>query len=461
MGGECEKMKEISTLLDEFIAFVKNKVDEALRREEIKKVELNQNYFKWKIDKFEYSMDSGLSYGATGQYFTKTQIIYSHTFDTKLTATSEFKALVDKLKEIYHVENVQFRLQSFLRYVIQDYLDDGQVKSELIELFIKELNDEPIRAKAIIRLQGVTVEDPPIKLTNLCTLRRITPADVEEEILVTIPSFNMSDPLQNRVTAILEIEKDVSTTLELQNEVEKTILTLRLFRVAEVTLTSYTLSGMTVTRFIGGTITQDRSLIIPRETLKIYTKDADKLKQFWKEFNTLDYNALIRINQSNDLENVQFAYQRYCDSLFSIGLFEQQVASAIIGLESLYLNDEEELSRFLRLRISKFLGLAGLNPQHIQDVLKDAYWVRSYFVHGNKISYKKRRKIQRKYGNENKLLSEILEYLRLSIIICLAMRRQKDELIDLIDDSFIDRTKENELENQLNGIMKRFPLDRE
>jgi hypothetical protein len=93
-------MEEISTLLDEFIAFVKNKVDEALRKEEIKKLELNQNYFKWKIDKFEYSMDSGLSYGATGQYFAKTQIIYSHNLDTKLTATSEFKAFVDKLKEI-------------------------------------------------------------------------------------------------------------------------------------------------------------------------------------------------------------------------------------------------------------------------------------------------------------------------------------------------------------------------
>ncbi len=165
------------------------------------------------------------------------------------------------------------------------------------------------------------------------------------------------------------------------------------------------------------------------------------------------------MSQSTELENIQFAYQRYCDSLFSAGVFEQQVASAIIGLESLYLNDSEELSRFLRLRISKFLGLAGLNPQHIQSVLKDAYDVRSYFVHGNKIDYKKRRKLQNKYKTENDFLREVLEYLRLSIIILLSMHRQKDELIDLIDDSFIDRKKEGELEAQLKDIMKRFGME--
>lgn len=451
-------MEDVNALLNEFIDFIKSKVDEALRGE-IKKVELIQNYFKWKIDKFEYSMDSGLASGAKGQYLTKKHIIYSHSLDTTLSNTSEFKAFVDRLKEIYHTEDVQFKLQSFLRHVIQDYLDDKQIDPQLRELFIRELNDEPTKARAIVRLQGVTVEDPPIKLANSCTLRRITPADIEEEIPIDIPFLNISDPLYNYVTAILEIEKDVVRTFELQNEVEKAILTLRLFRVGGATQISYTLSGRTITRFIGGTISSHRSLIIPRETLKIYSKDADKLKQFWREFNALNYSSLLGINQSSDLENVQFAYQRYCDSLFSVGLFEQQIASAIIGLESLYVNDSEELSRFLRLRISKFLGLAGLNPHRIQDVLKDAYHVRSYFVHGNKISYKERRKIQRKYDNENKLLRELLEYLRLSIIIFLSMHKQKDELIDLIDDSFIDRTKESELENQLKGIMKRFPMD--
>lgn len=452
-------MDEINTLLAEFVDFVKSKVDESLKKGEIKKVEINQDYFKWKIDKFEYSMDSGLASGATGQYLTKTQTICSHNLDTALSNSSEFKSFVDRLKEIYHTQDVQFKLQSFLRFIIQDYLDDKQVKQELIDLFIKELNDEPTRVKATIRLQGVTVEGQPIKLFNSCTLRRITPADVEEEIPVHIPFFNISNQIHNHVTAILEIEKDVLNAVDIQKEVEKAILTLRLFKVGGVTNISYSLSAKTITRFIGGTLSSGQNLTIPRETLKVYTKDADKIKQFWKEFNALNHGSLLGMSQSTELENIQFAYQRYCDSLFSVGLFEQQVASAIIGLESLYLNDSEELSRFLRLRISKFLGLAGLNPQHIQSVLKDAYDVRSYFVHGNKIDYKKRRKIQNKYKTENDFLKEVLEYLRLSIIILLSMHRQKDELIDLIDDSFIDRKKEGELESQLKGIMKRFEME--
>ena len=450
-------MDEINALLAEFVDFVKSKVDESLKKGEIKKVEINQDYFKWKIDKFEYSMDTGLASGATGQYITKTQTIHSHSLDNTLSNSSDFKSFVDRLKKIYHTPDVQFKLQSFLRFIIQDYLEDKQVKTELTDLFIKELNDEPTRVKAFVRLQGVTVENP-IKLLSSCTLRRITPSDVEEEIPIHIPFFNVGHPIRDHVTAILEIEKDILYPAEIQKEVEKAILTLRLFRVGGVTNISYTLSGKTITRFIGGTLSSIQTPMIPRETLKVYTEDADKIKQFWKEFNALNHGSLIGMSQSTELENIQFAYQRYCDSLFTAGVFEQQVASAIIGLESLYLNDSEELSRFLRLRISKFLGLAGLNPQHIQDVLKDAYDVRSYFVHGNKIDYKKRRKLQNKYKTENDFLREVLDYLRLSIIILLSMHRQKDELIDLIDDSFIDRKKEGELEAQLKDIMKKFGI---
>lgn len=452
-------MDNINDLLNEFVSFAKGKIDEALNKNEIKKVELNQNYFKWKIDKFEYSMDSGLISGATGDYITKKQEFYSHNLDTILSESSEFKAFIERFKDIYHTVNVQFKLQSFLRLVIQDYIDDKKVNQELIDLFIRELHEEPSRVKATVRLQGVTVEEPTIKLPNHCTLRRLTVADVEEEIPVRVPFFNVVTPLHNNITAVLEIEKDVLGDSDIQNEVEKAIVILRLFKVGGATLFSYTLAGKTITRFIGGTITSHRSLIIPREILKIYSKDAEKLRHFWKEFNSLNYNSLLGKSQSGDSENIQFAYQRYCDALFSIGLYEQQIANAIIGLESLYLNDSEELSRFLRLRISKFLGLAGLDPQHIQDVLRDAYGVRSHFVHGNKIDYKTRRRIQRKYKNENEFLKEILNYLRLSIIILLSMHRQKDELIDLIDDSFIDRKKEDELGNQLKGIIKRFKID--
>lgn len=453
-------MDNINDLLNEFVGFVKEKIDEALNRNEIEKVELNQDYFKWKIDKFEYSMDSGFLSGATGDYITKKQTIYSHNLDTTLISSPEFKDFVDRFTNIYNMPDIQFKLQSFLRFIIQDYIDDKQVSQELINLFIRELNDEPTRVKVIVRLQGVTVEEPPIKLPNHCTLRRITPADVEEEIPIHSPFFNLSTPFHNFVTAILEMEKDSLGGLDIHNEIEKAIVILRLFDVGGATLFSYTLSGKTITRFIGGTTTSHLSLIVPREKLKIYSKDAEKLRHFWKEFNTLNYNSLIGINQSGDLENIQFAYQRYCDALFSTGLYEQQIANAIIGLESLYLNDSEELSRFLRLRISKFLGFAGLNPQRIQDVLRDAYGVRSHFVHGNKIDYKTRRRIQRKYKNENEFLKEILDYLRLSIIILLSMHRQKDELIDLIDDSFIDRKKEDELGIQLKGIVKRFAIDK-
>lgn len=453
-------MDDVVLLLTEVINFVKSKVDKSLKKGEIKKVEISQNYFKWKINKFEYLMDSGPVFGGiTEQYFTKTRTIYTPNLETTISNSSDFKPFVDKLKNIYPTQNVQFELLLFLRFIISSYLKDKQVKQDHIELFIKELNDEPTKIKAIVRLQGVTVDEQPIKLSSSCVLRRITPADIENEIPIHNPFPNPSDLINNPVTAILEIEKDDSYPIDIQKEVEKAILTLRLFRVGEVSNISYSLSGKTIARFIGGTVSFIQNPMSPRKKLKIYAKDANKIKQFWKEFNTLNHGSLIEMSQSTELENIHFAYQRYCDALFSSRVFEQQVASAIIGLESLYLNDSEELSKFLRLRISKFLGLAGLNPQHIQKVLKDAYNVRSYFVHGNKIDYKKRKKLQNEYKTENDFLIEVLEYLRISIILLLALHRQKDELIDLIDDSFIDRTKDETLGNQLKEIMKRFAMD--
>lgn len=450
-------IQNINTLLKEFIEYVKGKVDESLKEGKIQKREISRQYYKWKVEKFEYSMNSNPIYNAHDEYITKNQIIYLHDLDITLSETPEFNEFVDRLNDIYKKEDIQFKLHSFLRAIINDYLYNNRVDQELINLFIKELNDEPIPAKVIIYLQGLTLEDTSINLTNSCVLRRITKDDLEVEIPYYGP-FYVPNPLHADVTAILDIEKDVLSPIELQNEAEKAIVILRLFKVGGPKIVSYRMLGRSITRFIQGIVSTPRTQSTPR-ILKIYSKDVPQLKKFWREFNTLNLSSLLEINRTSDLENVRFAYQRYCDSLLQIGSFEQQVTNVIIGLEALYSNDSQEISKFLRLRVSKFLGLAGLNPRHVQDVLKDAYSIRSYFVHGNKISYKKRKEIMNKYKSNERFLIEVLEYLRISIIIFLIMQMEKDELLDWIDDSLIDKTREEQLSNQLKDIMKRFAIE--
>ena len=454
-----KKLNEKETIiLTELIEWIKNKIDESLKKGEIKKVDINQNYFRWKIEKFEYSLDSGVSSSSRGEYTTKIQSMYPYTFDLTSNNEKEFNFYVDELKNIYQDQNIQIKLHQFLRVVTQNYLEEKQIKQELIELFLKELNDEPLKVIAIVRLQGITLEEDSIKLSNVHTLRRIKPSDLEIEIPVYSP-FEKNNLLETNNTAILEIEKEVLSPIDIQKEIELSILLLKLFKVGRTRITSYSLFCKTITRFISGTFTPVTSLIFARENSKIYKTDNEKIRIFWKEFNKLDYKNNLRNNNFSDLENVNFAYQRYDETLFSSGSYEQQIANTIIGLESLFLNNSEDISKFLRLRISKFFGLIGLNPEKVQEVLKDAYEVRSCFVHGNKMSYNKRKKIQRKYETEQELLNKILEYLRLSIIIIFVINKPKEEFIDLIDNSFINKKKEDELSNLLKEIMKKFALD--
>ncbi len=453
-------MEKIESLLNEFVIFVKNKIDEAITKKEIKQVEVNQEYFKWKLNEHKYSMDTGPVYGAMGQTYTKKQIFYSHNLETQLKDSENFNIFVKNINEIYPSRNIKFELQSFLSILIQNYLDNKNIDKELVNLFIKELNDEPIKVKAIIQLRGITLDENPIKLSNSCILRRISYEELEKEYLLRrMPFLDFDNTYDKQITAILEIEKEVlNNNQEIHNEIEKAILILRLFKIGSVQQVSYqTLSNSIIKIWGGTTISGLNEHFLPREILKIYEKDYENLKLFWKEFNSLDYNILLNQGAGN-LNNIQFSYQRYCEVIFSITTLEQKVASIIIGLESLYLNNSEELSRFLRLRISKFLSLGGFNPQRVQNILKFAYDIRSYFVHGNKLDYKKMKKIRDKYNTEDNFLKEVLEYLRISIIILLSIHKSKDEIIDLIDDSFIDKTKEKELENLIKNITQKFHI---
>jgi len=55
------------------------------------------------------------------------------------------------------------------------------------------------------------------------------------------------------------------------------------------------------------------------------------------------------------------------------------------------------------------------------------------------------RKIELKYKDVKNFLQLLLNYLRISIIVMMLNNRKNDELIDLVDDSFIDEKNEEML----------------
>jgi hypothetical protein len=126
-----------------------------------------------------------------------------------------------------------------------------------------------------------------------------------------------------------------------------------------------------------------------------------------------------------------------------------------MGLEALFLKSGEvqELVYRLSLRMSKILSLMGYDPHEVKKIISDAYKVRNIFAHGGHLNYKEKRKIESGYKDVKNFLRTLLEYLRISIIVMMLSNRGKDELIDLIDDSFVDKKREEMLNNIVSNAM--------
>lgn len=148
--------------------------------------------------------------------------------------------------------------------------------------------------------------------------------------------------------------------------------------------------------------------------------------------------------------STDISYNRYSDALLSWGMpVERRISDAVIGLESLFLSEMDELSYRLRLRVAKLLGIFGFVPGSVKETVGLAYEVRSCFLHGSHVSRKVLNKIERQHDGLDKLLLNVLDYLRCSIVTVILTAIHKAELINRLDASFLDEGSWRELNESL------------
>lgn len=343
-------------------------------------------------------------------------MVFKHNIEERIKQSNEYKTVLAHLSRVFEVENLDHKLEQLLREIVHHYLYKSEIEEKLLEVFLKELQEEPIKIGAVVELQGVTLEPDSIEIAYGVKLRRPTIKDVEKERPVYDYGFGVDRFLQYP-SAILELETLGHPGHEIQKQVENTIAVLRLFKVGGVKYTSYHMFSESVVSFMEGTITSGERFG-PSESYPILNSDVKRLQKFWKEMMISIPEEFTGFSSSAQKGNLTFAYQRYSDALLSDGFLERRIANAIMGLEALYLRITGAWKIFT-LRVGKFLGIAGWDPYKVMDLLKDAYTIRSIFLHGNRLSYKQKKGFERKYGSVNKILLEILEYLRVSIVLVL------------------------------------------
>ncbi len=151
------------------------------------------------------------------------------------------------------------------------------------------------------------------------------------------------------------------------------------------------------------------------------------------------------------------ALQSYFDSLSDVEGVEHQISSAMMCLEALFLTDNMEVSHKLRLRVAGLLKFADLVPLNVYKDVTIAYSLRSAFVHGSWLMRKELRKIST--SDRKALAKKVTDYARRSLLVFLQLKQLVDEkgiyksnqglkhdIINMIDESLLDRTKCSELE---------------
>ena len=312
------------------------------------------------------------------------------------------------------------------------------------------MRDEPLKYGAEVELEGIVLRSEKIEIDTGVTLRQTKIEDLEKEFHIYY-GFPTRYPALTP-SAIVNIEFLGRQTNEIQKKVEHTIAMLRLFKIGSVKWTRYRMYSDSITdMFARGTMGAGERLTAIEKSL-ITEKDVLRLKKFWRVMsNALPKNFYE--SSETKIDHTLNAYNRYKDALLLGGVIEMRIASTMMGLEALFLKptENQELVYRLRLRISKLLSLLGYDPYEVKKIVNDAYDVRSIFAHGGHLSYKKKKKLESKYTNTNNLLLTVLDYLRISILSMILIPKEKEEFIDLIDDSFVDKKKEEQLKSILSA----------
>lgn len=324
--------------------------------------------------------------------------------------------------------------------------------NEALRFLLHGIRGEPVPAWSDIDIHGVSLTAKSITLTfpeRKLVFRQLGLADFEEEFHPDVGIFRR-DRFMPPPGCVLRIEIKAKSGWELQIEAEKARMMLRLASVCSVEFAQEAHGTESIFPFIGrraiGGIHFVGHIRHGRHGVIFSAESQEKLQFFWNNVEKhLPPDMVDLVSKPNT--PLAIAYERYCDALFANGPVERKFAAAIMGLEALYLADEPgELSYRLALRISKVLSKVGMPPKEIQHHVKSGYNIRSAHVHGSHLSSKERSKIQTRMGvSPEDLSTKLLNYLRIAILHLICSGQSKPEFLSLIEDSLIDRMKDDAL----------------
>jgi hypothetical protein len=321
--------------------------------------------------------------------------------------------------------------------------------ARLLSQAIALIDGEPVKSSATVDLGGVRVASPGLEVnvgTTKITLRRPELTDLQPELTEHAAMLEGRELRHYTVSAIAKLEMDWISPTKSGEEVERLQSLLRLFAVASVRYVRVLEEVISPLHEDMGTLTTgseehsyERATIGPNDAVRLQALAS----AIWKHL------PIGPIGQNEaEPSPVTTAFRRYSDALTRDGaLLERRFASAVMGLESLYLPTKQdgELSFRLRASAGRVSEELGFDGRAVGAEVAFCYGVRSAYVHGGHLSGKLRKSGERRFGDLQQLLRRILDYLRVSIIIALVLEMTKDDFLRVVNDSIVSSKASAEL----------------
>jgi len=443
--------KELRELLERLVQTIFSAVSDGLQDGSLQAHYLR--YFKWKETEFDCD-DTGVKIKRReGNEFLKPLWNTNEVFQKVINLNiydDTYKEIVDScnLSDGKANEYLHSIVTKLAADILGQKLKSVAGATKYIDSFLRDLNGEQQEYRVVVALKSLISQPKSIKLDGNVKLRQPQRKDFEEEYYI-YSAFSKQGNVDPTAFLSMKIQSKLDTSQPtIRAKIDEAVAILRLFRVGAVECMHYTSDTSSFLDPFG-------KLDIPtrlwgrQNYLITRGKDVKSLKKFWANIKKVKLPDSAYSVSKKETNEISIAYDRYCDSLEG-RIIEKRISSAVMGLESLYLSgsEQQEMSYRLRMRVSKLLRLIGFNPNETSERIKDAYEIRSKYVHGGLLNQKERRKLEKKYGNINEFPKIIMDYLRASIV-ALLKRPSKTSLIQKIDDSFLDSKKEDEIKKML------------
>ncbi len=326
--------------------------------------------------------------------------------------------------------------------------------------------EEKYTYKFKLFLDGIVCKDEEIEICKNLIIRRIidpgslTNLEIKFQVIDSSPKLF---PL-TELSGLFKSDKDwgsLSKT-EISEKVYIYPAILRLFRLGAVFLHSIVIEPYNNTDSKKERIIDMNyaSLIKYRKYYEINKEDKEVLEKIMNILQKPVTDVFLPMAKES-VNHVFVALEMYNNAFLNIGTMEGRVryypsliAFLVGALEALYLTGENEgsITRRLGQRAAIVLKpFINYHPQEIYNKVKDAYNIRSKYIHGDALP----KKFKEKESLEV-LSIAIFEFVRISILIFLQLSiidnendKKKNFLFEDLDHSLLDVKKACKLNNRL------------